>query len=289
MNGLLLINKEKDMTSRDVVNIACRHLKTKKIGHTGTLDPNATGVLVLCIGNALKIVDLITSYNKTYVGEVILGINTDTLDITGNILNRCENTDITKEKIENVLNSFLGKSMQEVPLYSAVKVDGKKLYEYARSNIPVVLPVKEISINSIGLCSEIEYSDVIKFSIMCDVSKGTYIRSLIRDIGVKLNTCACMGDLVRVRQGIYELNDCVTLDDVKEGNYKLISMNDALSCYEKIVVSDELEKKVRNGMVLPRFFSDNICVIMDKNDDVIGIYESYEKDNTMVKPRNIFN
>lgn len=290
MNGLLLINKEKDMTSRDVVNIACKYLNTKKVGHTGTLDPNATGVLVLCIGNALKIVDLITAYDKTYVGEVILGIGTDTLDITGNVIERSNELKINEEQIKDVLKTFIGTIGQEVPLYSAIKVDGKKLYEYARENLPVVLPIKKVTIKSLELVSEIIYEkDTIRFIIECEVSKGTYIRSLIRDIGLKLNTPSCMGDLCRIKQGKYKIEDCYTLDDIKNGNYKTISMIDALSIYPSLKVDKEMEVKILNGSILPRFFDSPICVIINNDDEVIGIYETYVKDISKVKPMNIFN
>lgn len=289
MNGLLLIDKEKDMTSRDVVNIVCKHLNTKKIGHTGTLDPNATGVLVLCIGNALKIVDLITAYNKTYIGEVILGIGTDTLDITGEVLEKKVVKNITKDQINEVLETFVGDIDQEVPIYSAVKVDGKKLYEYARENIPVILPIKQINIKTLELIGDIIYEEeTIKFNIKCDVSKGTYIRSLIRDIGYKLNTPACMGDLKRIKQGDYKIENCYTLDDIKNKSFEVINMNKALNDYPFVKVDKELEIKILNGAVLPKFFEDNICVIINNEDKVIGIYEIYEKDDSKVKPINIF-
>ena len=145
MNKILVVNKEKDYTSRDVVNIVGKHFNTRKIGHTGTLDPLATGVLVLCMGKSLKIVDLITTNNKEYIARVILGIDTDTLDITGNILNK-DNPTITKEQVNKVLKSFIGKSIQEVPKYSAVKVNGKKLYEYARNNENIDLPKRIVEI-----------------------------------------------------------------------------------------------------------------------------------------------
>ena len=290
MNGLILINKEKNMTSRDVVNIACKYLNTKKIGHTGTLDPNATGVLVLCVGNALKIVDLITSYNKTYVAEVILGIGTDTLDITGNIIEKEIVRPISKNEVEEVLKQFVGTIEQEVPLYSAIKIDGKKLYEYARENLPVKLPTKKVIIESIDLISDIVCeNDKVKFKIKCEVSKGTYIRSLIRDIGIKLNVPSCMGDLERINQGKYNINDCYTLEDLKNNNFKIISMKDALSVYPMIKVDRIMEEKISDGRVLDKFFEGPIAVILNEEDEVIAIYETYAKDNKKAKPMNVFN
>ena len=148
MNGLIIVNKDKNLTSRDVVNKICHIFNTKKVGHTGTLDPLATGVLVIAIGKALKIVDHITSLDKEYIAKVKLGIKTDTLDITGNVLDTKE-VNITNEDIDKVLSSFPHDYDMEVPLYSAVKVNGKKLYEYARNNISVDLPHHRVTVYSL--------------------------------------------------------------------------------------------------------------------------------------------
>ena len=154
MNGVLIINKPKDLTSRDVVNIICKKFNTKKVGHTGTLDPIATGVLVVPIGRALKISELLTSERKEYIAKVILGYETDMLDITGKEIKR-NIPNCSKEDIINVLKSFVGKYNQKVPMYSAVKVGGKKLYEYARNGIKVTPPSKEVEIFSLELISDI--------------------------------------------------------------------------------------------------------------------------------------
>ena len=150
MNGILLVNKPAGITSRDVVNKVGKILGTKKIGHTGTLDPMATGVLVLCIGSATKLVEILTSTNKEYEAEMILGISTDTYDITGNIL---EDSKVikSKEDVNKAISSMKGTCLQEVPIYSAVKIDGKKLYEYARENKEIELPKREVTISSIDL------------------------------------------------------------------------------------------------------------------------------------------
>ena len=287
MNGILVINKEKDYTSRDVVNIVGKHFNTKKIGHTGTLDPLATGVLVLCMGKCLKVVDLITSYDKEYIARVRLGIETDTLDITGNALNT-SNVVVSKEQIEDVLKSFLGKSIQEVPKFSAVKVNGKKLYEYARNNIEIELPKREVEIFDIELLGDIEEVDDCKeFSFRVKVSKGTYIRSLIRDIGVRLNTYACMTELIRTKQGDFHINNSYTLNDIENNNYKLLNIKDVLNI-ERVVVSDNLLKKIENGAIVNKFFDSDVALILNNNDEEIGIYKVYEKDNTKVKPYKIF-
>ena len=287
MDKIIVVNKEKNYTSRDVVNILSKELNTKKIGHTGTLDPIASGVLVICMGKSLKIVDLITSYDKEYIAKVVLGIETDTLDITGNIVDK-KDVNVTKDMIDRVLKSFLGKSMQEVPKYSAVKVNGKKLYEYARNNIDVELPKREIEVYDIELLTDIEKQDNLTvFSFRVRVSKGTYIRSLIRDIGIKLNTCACMKDLIRTKQGKFNIEDSYTIDDIKNNNYELFSVKDVLDI-EKVKVSNEMLFKVKNGQILDKFFNSNMALILDDNYNEIAIYQVYEKDNTKVKPYKVF-
>lgn len=283
MNGILVINKEENYTSRDVVNIVSKKLNTKKIGHTGTLDPMAKGVLVLCVGKSLKVVDLITSYTKEYIAKVKLGIETDSLDITGNILREKE-VNVDKNDIINVLNSFLGKSIQEVPKYSAVKVNGKKLYEYARNDIEVELPKREIEIFDIELLSDVLNNE---FSFRVVVSKGTYIRSLIRDIGNKLNTYACMSDLIRTKQGNFDINNSYSLSDIEKDNYMLLDIKDVLDM-EKVIVNDELLFKIKNGCILDKFFEGNIALIIDKEGNEIGIYKVYDKDKSKVKPDKIF-
>jgi len=287
MNGILVVNKEKDYTSRDVVNIVGKKLNTRKIGHTGTLDPLATGVLVLCMGKCLKVVDLITSYDKEYIARVRLGIETDTLDITGNILNTSD-VIVTKKQVTNVLKSFLGKSIQEVPKYSAVKVNGKKLYEYARNNIDIELPKREIEIFDIELLGDIEKVDnYYEFSFRVKVSKGTYIRSLIRDIGIKLNTYACMTELIRTKQGNFCIEESYSLNDIENSNYRLLNIKNVLDI-EQIVVSDNVLKKVMNGAIIDRFFDGDRALILSEEGREIGIYQVYEKDDSKVKPYKIF-
>ena len=282
MNGILVINKEKNYTSRDIVNIVSKELKTKKIGHTGTLDPIAEGVLVLCIGKSLKLVELLTSNNKEYIAKVKLGIETDTLDITGNIIKQKEVSNITKKDIIEALNHFKGKIKQEVPKYSAIKVNGKKLYEYARNNIEVKLPIKEVEIYNIELISDIIDNE---FYIKCLVSKGTYIRSLIRDIGNYLNTYATMTELKRTKQGIFTIDNSYTLDNIKNNNYKILNPIDVINI-PKMIVDDKLATKIKNGSVLPSFFKENMIMLLDKNNNLLAIYKHIE--NNKVKPYKMF-
>lgn len=287
MDNIIVVNKDKDYTSRDVVNVIGKIFNTKKVGHTGTLDPLATGVLIVCMNKALKVVDLITASDKEYIAKVVLGIDTDTLDITGNIINECK-TDVNVDMVKSVLNSFVGKSIQEVPKYSAVKVNGKKLYEYARNGIDVELPKREIQIFDIELISDIDIVDGHQeFSFRVKVSKGTYIRSLIRDIGVKLGCFACMKELTRTKQGKFSIDESYTLNDIKNGNYKLLNIKDVIDI-EKVVVSDNMLFKIKNGMILDKFFISNKALILDNNCNEIGIYKTYDKDSKKVKPDKIF-
>ena len=270
MNGMLIIDKDKDMTSRDVVNIVSKKFNTKKVGHTGTLDPIATGVLLVLVGNYTKLVEIITSKDKEYIATMKLGVLTDTLDVTGNVVGT-KDYNVTKEEVINVLNSFIGDSIQEVPIYSAVKVNGKKLYEYAREGKKVELPKRNITIYDIEL---LEFNlDTIKFRVK--VSKGTYIRSLINDIASKLNTYAIMSDLRRVKQGEFDIKDAITLKDLENDNYKLLEYKDILKGYEVYELNDEEYFKVKNGQKMPiNFKGDN--VIYSYKDKYIAMYEKCE-------------
>ena len=281
-NGILIVNKPSGITSRDVVNIVGKTLNTKKVGHTGTLDPMATGVLVLCLGNALKVCELITANDKEYIAKVILGIETETLDMTSPIINT-KKTNITKEEIEKVLNSFKGSYLQEVPKYSAVKINGKKLYEYAREGKEIELPKKMVTIYDIQLISDITYyNDTTSFYIKTTVSKGTYIRSLIRDIGYKLNTYGCMDSLERTRQGIFNIDNSYTLEEIKNNNYKLLSIEESLPNIPLVEVDNKTLFKIRNGVKLKKFFTGDMAIIKDKN-KVVAIYKNDLNESKLFK------
>ena len=282
MNGVLAIYKEKGYTSRDVVNILSKELGTNKIGHTGTLDPMATGVLVVCVGQALKLVELLTDHDKEYIAKIRLGVETDTLDITGVVLKEDNVRQIPKEEIAEVLKKFVGKIKQEVPKYSAIKVNGKKLYEYARNGIEVELPVREVEIYDLKLISDVKNNE---FYIKCHVSKGTYIRSLVRDIGYALGTCATMVELERVKLGNFELENTYTLEDIQSGMYQMTMIDDVLEI-PKVTVDKELEKKIKNGQVLKKFFDSEMAMIMNQDNQLIAIYQ--EKDKDYVKPYRMF-
>ena len=282
ISGILIVDKEKGMTSRDVVNEVSKIFKTKKIGHTGTLDPLATGVLVITINKATKLNEIITATYKEYQVEAILGIKTDTLDITGNVLKK-ENTNFKKEEIKKVLNSFVGSYNQEVPIYSAVKINGKKLYEYARNNEEVVLPKRLVTIKYINL-DDINYIDnqtVIKFT--CLVSKGTYIRSLVNDIANKLDTYGVMTNLRRTKQGIYDIDNAYKLSDIKNNHYQIISLKDALKDYFQVKVDKDLKFKVVNGQILDNIYNQEYVLFID--DDVLALYKNVDN---KLKPYKMF-
>ena len=279
MDKLLVVNKEKNLTSRDIVNNLTKIFNTKKIGHTGTLDPIATGVLVCLFGKYTKLVDLLTSLDKEYIAEIKLGIKTDTGDITGSIIEN-KKYNITKEEIIKVFKEFPSKYEQTVPKYSAVKINGKKLYEYARNNIEIELPKREVSIFSLEL---IDFKkDIIKFK--AHVSKGTYIRSLIEDICEKLGTIGTMNNLIRTKQGGFDIEYSFTLDDIKNGNFKFQNIHEFLK-YPSIEINDELIKIIKNGGRIKNIYNVQDKVIFTYQGEDIAIYET---NNETLKPYIMF-
>lgn len=281
MNGVIAINKEKGYTSRDIVNIVGKVYHTKKVGHTGTLDPMATGVLIVCVGKATKLVSLLTATEKEYVADVLLGVETDSLDTDGNVL-REENVDCDQTRIDQVLKSMKKTYLQEVPKYSAVKVKGKKLYEYARSNQEVKLPKKEVTIYDLERISDVFYENgKIRFQIRCKVSKGTYIRSLIRDIAHELGTIGVMSGLCRTKQGEFELKDCDSLEQLKE-QPTIQSIAHVLSMYPQKVVDGKEEEMILNGRKLSNRYNEKTIVFLNKDHHVLGIYQFDEEEQMMV-------
>lgn len=277
-NGLLVVNKPKGMTSRDVVNKVCRKFNTKSVGHIGTLDPLAEGVLVCLIGKYTKLANILTNHDKEYIASFKLGILTDTLDITGNVLKEGKK-EFSKDEITSALNHFKGKYNQEVPIFSAVKVNGKKLYEYARNNIDVKLPSKIVNIYDIEL---IDIKDDI-ITIKCKVSKGTYIRSLIRDIGAFLDTYATMTSLVRTTLGNFNIDEAYTLEDIESNNYKLLKLTDFLDVVTKKIDNEEDYKHIKNGNVM-NIKSNNYILFTYENED-IALYEPFDN---KIKPLIMF-
>lgn len=274
MDGIILINKEKGITSRDLVNMVCKKLNTNKVGHTGTLDPIATGLMILGVGEGLKLVELLTHHDKEYIAKVKIGTRTDTYDITGKVLEE-KKVKINKQELIKVLNSFKGEYLQEVPIYSSVKVNGKKLYEYARNNEIVSLPKHLVKISHICLLDFCDNS----FTFKVNVSSGTYIRSLINDIGNQLNIPMTMEELRRTKVGNYFLEDACDID-----NIKIIPVIDALDI-KKVAVDDTLFKKISNGVKVISTYKEDF-VLFTKNNVPIAIYKN---DNGIMKSYRGFN
>ena len=279
-SGVIVVNKKKDCTSFDIVNKISKLFGIKRVGHTGTLDPLAEGVLVICIGQATKIVELLTAEDKEYIAGVKLGLKTDSYDIEGKIIE--ENTIPNSINIKEVLTSYKKTYLQEVPIYSAVKVNGKKLYEYARNNKKVELPKKEVTIKEIELLED----EVNEFKFRTLVTKGCYIRSLINDIGNDIGCGAIMTSLIRTKQGPISIEKAYTLEDIEQGNYKIYKVEEVLD-YPQIIVDKDLELKIHNGMKIFNNWKIKDKVIFKNQDNkLLGIYEV---DNQKLKVWKNFN
>ena len=281
----LIVDKPEGYTSRDVVNIIGKKFKTKKVGHTGTLDPLATGVLVVCVNKATKIAELLTSLDKEYIAEFTFGLLTDTLDNTGNILKE-EVAILKKEDIEKSLKQMIGSYEQEVPIYSAVKVNGKKLYEYARNNEEVELPKHKVDIKELELLDIKHENNKTIIKVRCLVSKGTYIRSLGYDIAKKMNSIAIMSSLRRVKQGKFDINDSYTLEQIEQNEYKTLDILEVLD-YNKVEIDEENYNKIINGAIIDNIYNEDV-IIFTYNNQVIAIYKTYDKDNKKLKPWKMF-
>ncbi len=265
MDGIILINKPAGMTSHDVVNKLRKILHTKKVGHCGTLDPDATGVLVVCINKATKVLQFLTSESKEYVATLNLGVSTDTYDASGKVLETKEYQKIDDDKIIACLKSFIGKQEQKPPLYSAIKIKGKKLYEYARSGENVEVPTRVVTIDYIDVLEIKE--NLIKFKVGC--SKGTYIRPLCFDIAAKLGYPGHMQDLIRTKSGKFALNDCFTLEEIEAGKFNCLSIETALSDFKQLEVEDE--NIVYHGKKIKSDLNEQV-VIVNRNKKVLAVY-----------------
>lgn len=247
MNGVINIYKNTGMTSFDVVAMVRRVAKMKKVGHTGTLDPKASGVLPVCLGKATKIIDYIMENKKVYRVNLKLGMITDTYDLEGEVLREKDASHITKDEILNCINSFVGTIDQVPPMYSALKQNGVRLYELARQGIEVHREARKITIYSIENI-KIESNDNIQMDVCC--SKGTYIRSLCYDIGEKLNVGATMTALERIQNGPFTKEEAINIEDLTEEllEKRIISIEKALDSFEKITVNEKFGKLLRNGV-----------------------------------------
>jgi len=245
MDGIINIYKPLGITSFDVVKKVMKLANTKKVGHTGTLDPLASGVLPICIGRATKIVDYIMSENKVYVAELMLGVKTDTYDREGIILKKSD-VNLSREGIINAINTFVGETMQEPPMYSAIKINGKRLYELARKGVVIERAKRPITIYEINIL-DINLP-LVTFKVTC--SKGTYIRSLCNDIGDKLGVGGTMWNLERIQTGAFNKVNSHTLDELSTENIEslLIFIDEALGAYDKLIFSCKYENLLLNGV-----------------------------------------
>jgi tRNA pseudouridine55 synthase len=272
MDGIILINKEKGYTSHDIVAIAKKTLG-EKIGHTGTLDPDATGVLPLLVGKATKISKYIINHDKVYKAVLKLGIKTDTLDATGNIIEEVSVTMPSKEEIEKVFSSMIGLQEQTPPMYSAIKVNGKKLYEYARQGKTVEIEPRKIEIYSLKLENINTNEHEITFTVNC--SKGTYIRSLCEQIAQNLKTIGHMKELNRLQVGDFKIENSVTISELKENKESavkyIITIEQFFKDKEKIVLDNKQLEQFLNGVKLQTPLQDGICKIYNNENLFIGL------------------
>ncbi len=271
LNGIINIYKKKGYTSHDVVAKARGILRERKIGHTGTLDPEAEGVLPLCIGGATKAVPYLTEADKCYEAEVILGETTTTEDATGEILQRYE-VNVTKEQVEEVISSFVGDYIQTPPMYSAIKVNGVRLYELARQGIVVERPSRQVKIYA---CELIEWIDEKRFRIRVQCSKGTYIRTLCTDIGEALGCGAHMGYLLRTKVGAFTLNESLTLEELEANKENILPYIKNLDLlfdeYPKVTINELGKKFLRNGNALDKkHLTEGLTL---HSDELIRVYD----------------
>lgn len=267
MDGILLINKPAGYTSHDIVGIVRKKLHTKKVGHCGTLDPDATGVLVVCVNKATKAIQFLMSDSKFYRATLSLGKSTDTYDASGKVLEEKEVGALSKDQVVDVLDSFLGKSKQKPPIYSAIKVNGKKLYEYARNGEEVDIKERDIEIMMIKMISF--SNNEIVFDVKC--SKGTYIRSLCVDIARKLGYPGHMSHLERRQAGRFSIDDCIALEQLEKGDYTLHSIEEALDDYPKLILEDPTI--VYHGKQIKSNLTGKVA-IYDNQNKLLAIYES---------------
>ncbi|MBS4751025.1 tRNA pseudouridine(55) synthase TruB [Carnobacteriaceae bacterium zg-ZUI78] len=293
MNGILPLWKERGMTSHDCVFKLRKILKTKKVGHTGTLDPNVDGVLPICIGSATKMVEFMLNAEKQYEGEITLGIATSTEDSDGDIV-AVKNIDKipTTDEIDAIMASMLGRIQQIPPMYSAVKVNGKKLYEYARNHETVERPVRQVVIYDFKRISDVSVHDnhtvSWRFSVTC--SKGTYVRTLAVDLGAKMGYPAFMSDLTRTQSAGFKQEQCFTLHQLEvlsDASTALIPVEQAFLDYPRCEIDDEVYARVQNGAVLQEMPHVQYPVFFVYRDKIIALYDKHPERAGYIKPKKM--
>ncbi|EJD5769638.1 tRNA pseudouridine(55) synthase TruB [Staphylococcus pseudintermedius] len=303
-HGILPVYKERGLTSHDVVFKLRKILKTKKVGHTGTLDPEVDGVLPICIGQATKVSDYVMEMGKTYRAEVTLGFSTTTEDQTGDVLAREIVTvdQFDANQVDAVLHSFKGWTTQIPPMYSSVKVNGKKLYEYARNGETVERPKRQIHISHIARISDLIFeNDIVRFSIEVTCGKGTYIRTLATDIGRALHVPTHMSLLTRTMSGGFSLDQALTLALIEQSHHddtlqnQLLPLAYGLKGLPSFHVQNESDKmKIKNGQKFAKGyfnvpFEQQLVMVDSDNDDVLAIYEVHPSRQDEIKPKKVFN
>ncbi len=272
MQGILIINKPKGFTSQDTVSKVKKILNVKKAGHTGTLDPMATGILPILIGNYTKLSKYLIEHDKTYIAKIKLGEKTDTGDSEGKVIEikEVKKENLNEENLTNAIKSFLGEQLQLPPIYSAIKIDGKKLYEYAREGKKVEIPERKIKIYDINLLNFDENASEIEFEVSC--SKGTYIRVLCENIAEKLETVGYMKSLVRTKVDNFKLENSITLDELEKQSEnpnflenKFIKMEDIFNNYPKIILDNRKKELFLNGVMLSFDLENGIYNIYNDN------------------------
>ncbi len=271
MDGIIVVNKEKGYTSHDIVAIIRKELQIKKVGHTGTLDPNATGVLPILLGEGTKLSQYLTDHDKEYEAILELGTQTDTGDVEGKVINQDLNIkEFDKIKILQVLQSCIGEMEQLPPMYSAIKVKGKKLYEYAREGKKVEIPVRKIKIYDIQL---LEYSkNLIKFHVSC--SKGTYIRTLCEEIAHRLGTIGYMKELKRTKVGKFTLQDSIKIEEIgiKNSQMHIISLQEFFKNKDNIYLTQKQLKPFYNGVKITINNMQHKFTQSSQNDNIVNVY-----------------
>lgn len=303
-NGILPVYKERGLTSHDVVFKLRKILKTKKIGHTGTLDPEVSGVLPVCIGTATRVSDYVIDMGKSYNATITLGESTTTEDQTGEVIDKIDVQEnaININKVDAVLKQFEGIIEQVPPMYSSVKVNGKKLYEYARKGETVERPVRKVNIDSIARTSELQFEDgKCHFNIEVKCGKGTYIRTLATDIGKQLGYPAHMSLLTRINSGGFDIKDSITLDQISQLHEQdtlqsnLFPLKYGLKSLPKIYVSDEnIKTRILNGQKFNKkqfnqTIEQQLVFIDSETEEVMAIYIQHPDKNHEIKPKKVFN
>ncbi|MCE0454767.1 MULTISPECIES: tRNA pseudouridine(55) synthase TruB [Staphylococcus] len=303
-NGILPVYKERGLTSHDVVFKLRKILKTKKIGHTGTLDPEVSGVLPVCIGTATRVSDYVMDMGKSYNATITLGESTTTEDQTGEVIDKIDVQEnaININKVDAVLKQFEGIIEQVPPMYSSVKVNGKKLYEYARKGETVERPVRKVNIDSIARTSELQFEDgKCHFNIEVKCGKGTYIRTLATDIGKQLGYPAHMSLLTRINSGGFDIKDSITLDQISQLHEQdtlqsnLFPLKYGLKSLPKIYVSDEnIKTRILNGQKFNKkqfnqTIEQQLVFIDSETEEVMAIYIQHPDKNHEIKPKKVFN